>query len=121
MIYETVVTTLSREGAVHVAPMGVRYEDASVLLMPFLPSTTYDNVIETGCAVVNAVTDTRVFAGCVTGRRRTWPVLPASEIAGVRLEGALGHVELALAEQGGDAERPVLRMRRVHEAIHAPF
>ena len=121
MIYETVVTTLSREGAVHVAPMGIRYVDASVLLMPFLPSTTYDNVIATESAVVNFTIDTRVFAGCVTGRRRAWPVVPVTAITGVRLEGALGHVELALQEQSGDDERPVLRMRRVHEAVHAPF
>jgi hypothetical protein len=119
-IFETVVTTLSAAGVVHVAPMGVRYHRAEVVLMPFKPSTTLDNILASGLAVLNLVTDTRVFAGCVTGRR-DWPAVPAERIAGVRLACALGHVELSLADHHDDAQRPVLRMARVHEAGHAPF
>ena len=69
VIYETVVTTVSREGVPHVAPMGVRYQRGGVVLMPFKPSTTLDNIDATGHAVLNIVSDTRVFAGCVTGRK----------------------------------------------------
>lgn len=119
-IFETVVTTQAVDGSVHVAPMGVRYADGQVVLMPFKPSTTLANVLATRHAVLNLVTDTRVFAGCVTGRRG-WPVHPAERIAGVRLAAALGHVELELAELQDDPQRPVLRMARVHEVSHAPF
>jgi uncharacterized protein len=119
-IYETVVTTVSADGRVHVAPMGVRYVDQDVVLMPFKPSTTLDNVLATRHAVLNIVTDTRVFAGCVTGRR-VWPTVAAECIAGQRLACALNHVELELVEQRDDAQRPVLRMARVHAATHAPF
>ena len=38
-IFETVVTTCSPSGAVHIAPMGVRYVDELVVLKPFRPST----------------------------------------------------------------------------------
>jgi hypothetical protein len=69
VIYETVVTTVSAEGVPHVAPMGVRYQDEQVVLMPFKPSATHDNIVATGHAVLNLLTDTRVFAGCVTGRK----------------------------------------------------
>jgi uncharacterized protein len=120
VIYETVVTTVSPEGRPHVAPMGVRYQQGSVILMPFMPSTTYDNIVASGYAVLNIVVDTRVFAGCVTGRR-DWPTLPAERIAGVRLQAALSHVELSLAEHQDDVQRPRLRMARVHEVQHAPF
>jgi len=120
VIYETVVTTVAADGRPRVAPMGVRYRDDQVVLMPFKPSTTHDNIDATGCAVLNIVTDTRVFAGCVTGRR-DWPTLPAEKIAGVRLASALSHIELRLAERVDDAQRPVLRMARVHEAAHANF
>jgi uncharacterized protein len=146
VIFETVITTVSRDGVPHVAPMGVRYrniesfndnanaadnaiDDASasasaatghVVLMPFKPSTTLDNIETTGHAVLNIVTDTRVFAGCVTGRK-AWPVVPAERIAGVRLAVALSHVELRLAERRDDAQRPVLWLARVFEAVHAPF
>ncbi len=120
MIFETVVTTVSLQGRPHVAPMGVRYQDGQVVLMPFKPSTTLDNVLDTEHAVLNLVTDVRVFAGCVTGRRQ-WPVQPALRVAGVRLECALGHVELRLARRRDDPQRPVLYMDRVHEVQHRPF
>jgi hypothetical protein len=119
-IFETVVTTVSPQGVPHVAPMGVRYRDESVVLMPFKPSTTLSNIVATGHAVLNLVTDTRVFAGCVTGRR-DWPTLPAEVVPGVRLATALAHVELRLAAHDDDAQRPVLRLARVHEASHGRF
>ncbi|MEJ8853644.1 DUF447 domain-containing protein [Variovorax robiniae] len=120
VIFETVVTTLAPDGRKHVAPMGVRYRGEQVVLMPFRPSTTFDNIIATRCAVLNIVTDTRVFAGCVTGRR-DWPTQPVERIAGVRLECALSHVELNLSDMSDDAQRPVLNMARVHEVVHASF
>jgi uncharacterized protein len=119
-IFETVVTTQSASGAVHIAPMGVRYRGAQVVLMPFKPSATLDNILATRHAVLNLVTDTRVFAGCVTGRR-DWPTVPAETIGGVRLACALSHVELALHSADTASERAVLLMARVHEASHAPF
>lgn len=120
MIYETVVTTVAPDGKPHFAPMGVRYRGEQVVLMPFRPSTTFDNIVATGGAVLNILTDTRVFAGCMTGRR-DWPTLPAERIAGVRLACALGHVELRLADRTDDVQRPVLHMARVHEVSHSAF
>ena len=120
VIFETVVTTVDAAGVPHIAPMGVRYEGTGVVLMPFKPSATYDNIVATGHAVLNIVTDTRVFAGCVTGRR-SWPLQPAQAVPGVHLQAALSHVELRLAGSDGDAQRPRLRMARVHEVQHAPF
>jgi len=132
-IFETVVTTCSPAGAVHVAPMGVRYADRQVVLKPFKPSTTLDNIAGTGIAVLNLLTDVRVFAGCVTGRR-DWPTLPVDAagdlvdagapggVRAVRLAGALGHVLLRLVDrQDDDPARPALVLERVHEMQHAPY
>jgi len=119
-IFETVVTTVASDGTPHVAPMGVRYQGERIVLMPFKPSTTHDNVVATGHAVLNIVTDTRVFAGCVTGRK-SWPTRPAEQVPGVRLVCALEHIELRLAERDDDAQRPVLKLDRVHAVRHAPF
>lgn len=120
VIFETVVTTVAADGRPHVAPMGVRYRGAQVVLMPFKPSATHDNIAASGHAVLNILTDTRVFAGSVTGRH-DWPTLPAKRIVGVRLACALSHVELRLEEHIDDVQRPVLHMARVHEVVHAPF
>jgi hypothetical protein len=122
-IFETVVTTCSQAGRVHVAPMGVRYDGEHVLLKPFRPSATLENVLTTRLAVLNLVDDVRVFAGCVTGRRE-WPVVdlePALPWRAARLACALGHVLLRLDECDDDPERPTLRLRRSAEETHAPW
>lgn len=120
MIHETVVTTTSPGGVVHVAPMGVLLTRDTVVLKPFRPSVTLDNVLATQCAVVNFTTDVRIFAGCVTGRR-DWPTVPAETVPGRRLVSSLAHAELRLLGQEDDPLRPRLRMRRVHEAHHGDF
>ena len=122
-IFETVVTTCSPEGIVHVAPMGVRYVGEQVVLKPFRPSNTLDNVLATRSAVLNALTDVRVFAGCVTGRR-SWPTLPVdtgSDTAAVRLACAHSHLLLRLADVEEDPQRPTLRLARLREATHSTF
>ena len=132
-IYETVITTQDATGRAHVAPMGVRYRplaDGSpgVVLMPFKPSTTHDNIVATGHAVLNIVSDTRVFATCVTGRRdaavlQLLPLAPPllSAFAGQRLACALRHLQLRLATRQDDPQRPLLHMAVLAQAEHAPF
>ncbi|HEX4509798.1 MAG TPA: DUF447 domain-containing protein [Burkholderiaceae bacterium] len=122
-IFETVVTTRSPAGRIHVAPMGVRYVGAAVVFKPFRPSATLDNVLATRTAVLNLVEDVRIFAGCVTGRG-DWPVVPVASAhaePAVRLQAAAGHVVLALDSSDDDLERPTLRLRRVAEETHAPW
>ena len=126
-IFETVITTCSASGVVHVAPMGVRYVDgpdgARVVLKPFRPSTTLDNLLATRSAVLNLTTDVRVFAGCVTGRK-LWPTLPASgpgEARAVRLASALEHVLLRVETVADDPERVTLALSVVRAEQHANF
>ena len=122
-IFETVVTTCSPAGTVHVAPMGVRYVDDRVVLKPFRPSTTLDNILASGTAVLNLLTDVRVFAGCVTGRR-SWPTVDvhlAGEPRAVRLAASLEHVVLRLDSQDDDAQRPTLRLARLRGERHGTY
>ena len=127
VIFEAVITTLSGDGQPHVAPFGVRYRGAQVVLMPFKPSTTLDHLRATGHAVLNLTTDTRVFAAAVCarwldGRPGAAPALrPAQAITGVRLADALAHSELRLVDDDDHAERPTLAFERVLDATHAPF
>ncbi|APR38461.1 DUF447 domain-containing protein [Paraburkholderia sp. SOS3] len=121
MIHETIITTAARDGTVHVAPMGVRFEHGLAILAPFRPSATLDNIVASQSAVVNFTTDVRIFAGCVTGTQREWPTVSASQVPSVRLAQSLAHTELTLAETLDDAQRPTLKMRCVHAETHAPF
>jgi len=126
-IFETILTTCSPAGVLHVAPMGVRYVESPagsrVVVKPFRPSTTLDNLLATRTAVLNLTTDVRVFAGCVTGRRE-WPVLPASrpgEPAALRLASALEHVLLRVENVDDDPERVTFSMAVVRAEQHASF
>jgi hypothetical protein len=125
LIRETLVVTRSATGHGHIAPMGaqtVKLADggAGVLLQPFRPSTTLENLLDGGCATLNHVDDVRIIAGCLTGRR-DWPLVVANRIACGRLAAALAHLEMELDHIEDDAKRPRLFLRTVHEATHAPF
>jgi hypothetical protein len=120
MIIESIITTVAADGAVHIAPMGVIWRDDHPILAPFRPSTTLDNLVHGGGAVINHTDDVRVFAGCLTGRR-DWPLRPAEKIEGRVLQSALAHQELRVEHVEEDAQRPRFHCRVVHEAAHGAF
>jgi hypothetical protein len=120
MIYETIIVSTNAQGQPHIAPFGVREHNGLVVIAPFRPSATLDNLLLNGTATMNATDDVRIFAGALTGRR-DWPVRPAHAIGGYLLDGALAYRELELARVEEDAVRPTLYFRIVHEASHRPF
>ncbi len=120
MIYETILISVDADNNPHIAPFGVRECDGLILIAPFRPSTSLDNLLSSRNAVLNLTDDVRVFAGALTGRRE-WPVHDAEKIKGFVLDTALAHQELELVEVKEDATRPELYFRVVHEVNHAPF
>jgi len=120
VIRETIVTTRDAGGRVHIAPLGLIEEEGGVIIAPFRPSTTLENLLSNPHAVANYTDDVQVFAGCLTGRR-DWPVRPATIVPGVVLEQALAHDELAVVRVDNDPQRPRFHCRVVHAETHAPF
>jgi hypothetical protein len=120
MIRETIVTTQDRDGRVHIAPIGLIEERGGLVIAPFRPSATLDNLQANPYAVASYTDDVLVFAGCLTGRR-DWPTRPATRVPGAVLAQALSHAELAVERVTEDAVRPRFLCRVVHEETHAPF
>lgn len=120
MILETIVTTQNRVGQPHIAPMGIHTHGEDLVIMPFYPSATLDNLAATKTAVINYCDDVRIFAGCLTGRR-DWPLKPAEKIAGHVLASALAHGEVEVVRVEEDPVRPKFFCRTVIERNHAPF
>ena len=123
MIQETIVITQNSSGVAHIAPMGIHISSESqdeFIILPFRPSTTLNNLLESKTAVINYCDDVRVFAGCLTGRRN-WPLKPAGKINGQVLQCALAHTEVELVRIEEDEIRPKLFCKTVHTANHAPF
>lgn len=127
MIQETIVTTQDQNGRVHIAPMGIHLlsddsdPSADFIILPFRPSTTLNNLLNTQSAVINYCDDVRVFAGCITGKQKNWPLKSANRINGHYLECALAHTEVELVHMEDDEVRPRLFCRTLYTENHAPF
>jgi len=120
MIYETVITTVNKADELHIAPMGISKDREMIVIAPFKPSQTLDNLRATKQAVINMTDDVSIIAGCLTGRR-SWPVGRAHAVNGYVLQAALSHIEVEVASVEEDKLRPRYFCREVHSAIHAPF
>ena len=120
MIRECIVITQSRAGAVHIAPLGLIEEGDHLVIAPFRPSLTLDNLRENPFAVANYTDDVLVFAGCLTGRRE-WPTKPATKVPGAVLDQALAHAELQVVAVVEDEQRPRFRCAVIHAENHRPF
>jgi hypothetical protein len=120
LIVETIVTTKTAKGEVHIAPLGLIAEGANWVLAPFRPSRTLDNLREVPFAVASHTDDVRVFAGCLTGRK-SWPTRAATKIDGAVLDSAVSHWELAVERVTEDDLRPRFSCRVVHAASHRPW
>ncbi len=121
MIFETIITTQNENGSAHITPMGIRYEGEQFVIAPFSPSITLENLRRSRQAVVNMTDKVAIIAGCLTGRRTDWPVLPAQRIDGVYLRDALTHYEVEVAAVEDDEQRPRFVCAQRHHAMHAPF
>jgi uncharacterized protein len=120
MIFETIITTINVAGEPHNAPFGIRYEGDFVVISPYKPSSTLENILATKVAVMNLTDDVRVFAASLT-KRKFGELLQANRIRGFRLADCLVHVELELVDVRDDAIRPQLIMKKIAEVNHKPF
>lgn len=120
MIFETIITSIDSQGEAHVTPFGVKHEGEKVIISPFKPSKTLDNILNSRAAVMNLTDDVRVFAGALT-KKKVWRLLPTSKVTGFRLDDCLSHVELELVGVREDPERPQLVMQRVDTQQHKAF
>jgi hypothetical protein len=120
MIFETIIISTDQQGEPHVTPFGVKHESDMVIISPFKPSKTLDNILSGKTATMNLTDDVRIFAGALT-KRRVWQLQPANNITGFRLDSCLTHVELSLKDVRDDLERPQLVMQKIEMQHHKGF
>ena len=120
MIYESVICTQRPSGEPHLTPLGYRVVAEKIVLAPFVPSNTLDNLRANGVATLNFTDDVRVYAGCLT-ERRDWPLTDAKIIEAQRLADVLAHIELVVEEEIADEQRPQYRCAIAYQQNHRPF
>lgn len=117
-INEIILISENADGTPHIAPFGVRERDGLILIAPFRPSTSLDNLLSGRSATINATDDVRVFAGALTSRRQ-WPVTKHSE--SWVLSSALSYKTLHLVKVEEDEHRPHLYFDIEKEGNLRPF
>lgn len=120
MIVETIVTTRDAAGTINFAPMGVEWGENSIVLKPFLETTTFRNLSATGVAVVNLTDDAMLFAqGAISSPQ--FPSLPAQVVPGVVLEAACSWRELEVTTIDATPPRSRIETRVVHWGTRREF
>ena len=117
-INEIILITECEDGTPHIAPFGIRERDGLILIAPFRPSTSLDNLLSGRRATVNATDDVRVFAGALTGRRN-W--LVEDRVGALILQSTLSYQSLKLEKVEDDVQRPKLYFSKLKEEILKPF
>ena len=90
MILESIVTTISADGSINIAPMGPHFKDEPANptidffeLRPFTTSQTFQNIKVTGCGVLHVTDDALLFARAAIGKLENQPdTHPAKKIHG---------------------------------------
>ena len=120
MIIECIVTSMDPHGVVNFAPMGVEWGEESVVLKPFLETTTYRNVSGSGAAVVNLTDDVMLFARAALSDPQ-FPSFPAEVVRGVVLEAACSWREVEVVSVDATPPRSRIATRVVHRGFRREF
>lgn len=120
MIIESILTSMAADGTINFAPMGVEWGETTIVLKPFLETTTFRNVRATRVAVVNLTDDAMLFAqGAISSPRFPWT--PATVVRGAVLEAATSWRELEVIAIDDSPPRSRIEARVVHHEIRREF
>lgn len=110
MILEGLVTTLSREGELNVAPMGPRVEHGMdrFVLRPYRTSTTYQNLRRHGEGVFHVTDNVLVLARTAIGLPAEATTRPADVVCGAILTGCCRYYEFRVLELDDHQDRTTI-------------
>lgn len=117
MILEGIVTTISPEGVLNIAPMGPRVEPDmhQFLLRPYKTSTTYRNLKALGEGVLHVTDDVLLLARGAIGRVEdsAAPTRPAEVVRGRILLGACRYYEFRVTDWNDVEDRTTIQVETV--------
>jgi hypothetical protein len=120
VIIESIVTSMGTDGAVNFAPMGGEWGESTIVLKPFLETTTFRNVAATRAAVVNITDDVMLFAQAAISSPQ-FPWTPASVVRGAVLDAACSWRELEVVAIDDTPPRSRIEARVVHRGQRREF
>lgn len=120
MIIETILTSMDANGTLNCAPMGVEWDEETIVIKPFVETTTFRNLAATGTAVVNLTDDVLLFAQGATGNV-TFPHGSATVVRGAVLDAACSWREVEVVSIDATPPRSRIVTRVVHRGVRREF
>lgn len=120
MIIESILTTTDSAGRVNYAPMGVEWGEETIVVKPFLETTTFRNLQATRVAVVNLTDDVMLFARGATSDVE-FPSGPAAVVPGAVIEAACSWREIEVVSIDDTPPRSRIVTRVVHRGQRREF
>ena len=120
MIFETIICTMNNQGRVNFAPFGIKKNKNYILISPYMPSTTLNNLEETGNACVNYVDDAIFFVNCIIGNKN-FKKKRCSKINSFFLKDALAHDEVVVESIKVNKIRPIFKCKIIYKEEHKRF
>jgi hypothetical protein len=120
LIIEAIVTTMDAAGRINFAPMGVEWSEETIVLKPFLETTTFRNVQASRTAVVNLTDDVLLFARSAIASPQ-FPWTPAAVVKGAVLEAACAWREVETVALDDAPPRSRIETRVVHRGTRRDF
>jgi hypothetical protein len=124
MILEGIVTTISAEGDINIAPMGPRVDAATqrFLLKPFNTAQTYHNLRAHGEGVLHVTDDVLLLARTALGQFDPLPpLMPARKVRGWVLSNACRFYEFRVTNIDDREERVSIDVEVVHRETLRDF
>ncbi len=93
MIRESIVITTDLKNKAHIVPMGVIFQKKKIFIAPYIPSKTFDNLIENPYAVINFTDDVNIFVDTLFKKKKI-KIKPTKRIKSFYLSNTLSYLEI---------------------------
>jgi hypothetical protein len=120
MIIESILTSMDAGGSLNCAPMGVEWDEETIVVKPFVDTTTFRNLSATRAAVVNLTDDVMLFAQCAIGNV-VLPHEPATVVRGAVLQAACSWREVRVVSIDDTPPRSRIVTQVVHRGLRREF
>jgi hypothetical protein len=123
VILEGIVTTLSAQGELNIAPMGPKVDHTwdQFVLRPFQTATTYRNLKEHPEGVLHVTDDVLLMARTALGFDANVPTEPAKFVRGRILSSACRYFEFKVTSIDDQQERASIVVQTVHRGVLREF
>ena len=121
MILETIISTISEKKILNISPFGIKKIEEYLLISPYLPSTTHNNLLSNKCASISYTDNANIFVECILKKTEKLKITKCSFIDSFFLSDSLKHEEVKVVKYLKDEVRPTFKCKIIHSEKHGSF